>query len=62
MIGYASITFSNDPDGQFIFPLTGWITEMRTQSLLRMDFCQKQASGFRFDPPGIQIKNPPKSI
>ena len=30
MIGYATITFSYDPDGQLIFPLTGWITEMRT--------------------------------
>ena len=30
MIGYATITFSCDPDGQFIFPLAVWITEMRT--------------------------------
>ena len=42
MIGYATITFSHDPDGQFIFPLTVWITEMRTQNLLAMDFYQKQ--------------------
>ena len=62
MIGYATITFSYDPDGQFIFPLTVWITEMRTQNLLGMDFCQKQVSGIHFDLPGIEIKNPPKSI
>ena len=62
MLGYATITFSNDPDGQFIFPLTVWITEMRTQNLLGMDFGQKQVSGIHFDLPGIEIKNPPKSI
>ena len=62
MIGYATITFSYDPDGQFIFPLTVWITEMRTQNLLGMDFCQKQVSGIHFDLPGIEKKNPPKSI
>ena len=44
MIGYATITFSYDPNGQFIFPLTVWITEMRTQNLLGMDFCLKQVS------------------
>ena len=62
MIGHATITFSYDPDGQFIFPLTVWITEMRTQNLLGMDFCQKQVSVNHFDLPGIEIKNPPKSI
>ena len=61
-IGYATITFSYDPDGQFVFPLTEWITEMRTQNLLGMDVPQKQVSGFHFDLPGIEIKNPPKSI
>ena len=39
MIGYAIKTVSYDPDGQFIFPLTVWISEMRTQNLLGMDFC-----------------------
>ena len=62
MIGYATITFSYDPDGQFIFPLTVSITEMRTQNLLGMDFCQKHVSGIHFDLPGIESKNPPKSI
>ena len=56
MIGYATITFSYDPDGQFIFPLTVWMTEMRTQNLLGMEFCQKQVSGIHFDLPGIEIK------
>ena len=62
LIGYATITFSYDPDGQLIFPLTLWITEMRNQNLLGMVFCEKQVSGIRFDLPGIEIKNPPKSI
>ena len=34
MIGYATITFSYDPGGQFIFPLTVWITKMKIQNLL----------------------------
>ena len=59
MIGSATITFGYDPDGQLIFPLTVCITEMRTQNLLGMDFCQKQVSGIHFDLPGIEIKNPP---
>ena len=62
MTGYANITFSYDPDGHFIFSLTVWITEMTTQKLLVMDFCQKQVSGIHFDLPGIEMKNTPKSI
>ena len=62
MIGYATITFSDDPDGQFISPLTVWISEMRSQNFLGMDFCPKQVSGIHFDLPGQEIKNPPKSI
>ena len=38
MIGFATLTFSYDPDGHFSFPLTVWITEMRTQNLLGIDF------------------------
>ena len=45
MIGYATIEFSYDPNGEYSFPLTVWITEMKTQNLLGMDFCQNQASG-----------------
>ena len=62
MIGYETINFSFDRDGNFIFPLTVWITEKRTQKLVGMDFCQKQVSGIHFDLHGIEIKNPPKSI
>ena len=62
MIGYATIIFSYYPDGQFIFPLTVRITEMRTQNLLGMDFCQKQSSGIHFDLPGTEIKDHPKPI
>ena len=62
MISYATLTFSYDPDGQFIFSLTLWITGIRTQNLLGMVLCQTQFSGIHFDQPGIEIKNPPKSI
>ena len=62
MIGYATVTFSYDPDGEFIFPLTVWTTEMRTQNFRLMDFCQKQVSGKHFHLPGKEIKNPPKSV
>ena len=62
MIGCASIIFCYDPDGQFIFPLTVWITEMRTKNLLGMNFCQKLVSGNQFGLPEIEIKNAPKSI
>ena len=55
MVGYANITFSYDPDGQFVFPLTVRVTEMKTQNLLGMDFCQKQVSGIHFDLPGIEL-------
>ena len=51
MIGFATLTFSYEPDGQFCFLLTVWITEMKTQNLLGMDFCQKQVSGIHFDIP-----------
>ena len=62
MSGYATITFSYDPGGKFVFPLLVWIPEMRTQNLLGMNFCQKQVSGSLFDLPGIEVNNPPKSI
>ena len=62
MIGYATITFRYDPDGQFIFPLTVLITETKTQNLRGMDICQKRVSGIHFDITGIEIKNPSKSF
>ena len=62
MIGLATLTFSYDPDGQFTFPLTVWITEMKTQNLLGMDFCQKQVSGIHFELPGIELKEPPNTV
>ena len=49
MIGFETLTFSYVPDGQFYFALTLWITEMKTQNLLGMDFCQKQVSGTHSD-------------
>ena len=62
MIGFATITFSYDPDGQFSFPLTVWITELKSQNLLGKDFCQKQVSGIHFDLPGIELKEPPNTV
>ena len=62
MIGYATITFSFDPDGEFILKLTVCITDMRIQNLFAMDFCQKQVSGINLNLAGIEIKNPPKLV
>ena len=62
MIDFATLTFSYDPDGQFSFPLTVWITEVKTQNLLGIDFCQKQVSGIHFDLRGIELKEPPNIV
>ena len=62
MFVLATLTFSYDPDGQFTFPLTVWITEMKTPNLLGMDFCQKQVSGIHFELPGIELKEPPNTV
>ena len=62
MTGYATIEFSYDANGEYSFPLTVWITEKRTQNLIRMDFCQNQASGIHFDLPGIELRQPPKTF
>ena len=62
MIGYATIEFSYDANGEYTFPLTVWITKMRTQNLLGMDLCQNEASGIHFDLSGIELRQPPKTI
>ena len=62
MIGFATLTFSYDPDGQFSFPLTVCITKMKTQNLLGKDFCQKQLSDIHFDLPKIELKEPPNTV
>ena len=62
MIGLATLTFSYDPDRQFIFPLTVWINEVKTQNLLGMDFCQKHVSGIHFELPGIELKEPQNAV
>ena len=62
MIRYATVEFSYDHNGEYTFPLTVWITEMRTQNLLGMDFCQNQASRIYFDLPGIELRQPPKTF
>ena len=63
MVGDAKLAFCYDPDGRFIFPFYSpvWMTEMKTQNLNGMDFCQKQVSGIHFDLPGIKLKILPKS-
>ena len=62
MIGYATMEFSYDPNGENTIPLTVWITEKRTQNLLGMDFCQNQASGIHFDLPGSELRQPPQTF
>ena len=52
MIGFATLPFSYDPDGQFPFHLTLWNSEMKTQNFLGMKFCQKQVPGIHFALPG----------
>ena len=62
LISLATLKFSYEPDGQFSFPLTVWITEMKTQNLLGVDFCQKQVSGIHFDLPVYELKEPPNTV
>ena len=62
MMSYATIEFSYDPIGEYSFPLTVGITEMRTQNLHGMDFCHNQASGIHFDLPGIELRQLPKTF
>ena len=60
MIGYSTIEFSYDPNGENSLPLTVWITKMEPQNLLGMEFCQNQASRIHFGLPGIELWEPPK--
>ena len=62
MIGYATIESSYDPNGEYSFPQTVWFTEMKTQNLLGMDFCENQASRNHFNLPGIELRQPPKTF
>ena len=62
MIGFVTLTFSYEPDGQFSFPLTVWITGMETQNLLTMDFCQKQVYGIHCDLPATELKEPSNTV
>ena len=62
MIGFATLIFSYDPDWQFSFLLTVWTTEMKTQNLLGLDFCQNQVPGIHFELPGIELKEPPNTL
>ena len=62
MIGYATIEFSYDHNSEYSFPLTVWITAMKTQNLLGMDFSQNHAAAIHFNLPGIELKHPPKTF
>ena len=62
LIGYATREFSYDPNGEYSFLLTVWITEMRTQNLLGMNFCQNRASGIHFDLLSVELRQPPKTF
>ena len=62
MIGYATIEFTYNPNGEYSFPSTVWITEKRTQNVLGMAFCQNQASGIHFELAGIELRQPPKTF
>ena len=58
MMEYISLRLYYDSDGQHNFPLTVWITEMKTQNFLGMNFCQEQINKIHFDLPGIELKRP----
>ena len=62
MVRNATITFYQDQDGQFMFPLIVWVAEMKTQGFLGMEFCQKQVSGVHFDLQRLELKNPSNSV
>ena len=61
-IGFATITFSYDPDGKISSPLTLWISEKITQNLPVMDFCRKQVAGIHFHLPGIELEEPLNTV
>ena len=62
MIGYATIELNYDTNGEYSYPLIVWITEMKTENLLGMDFCQNQVSGINFNLYGIELRQPPKTF
>ena len=62
MIGSATISIIYDQEGPFLFPLTLRKTELKTQNLLKMDFCQKQGTGIYFDIPRIELEEPPNTV
>ena len=62
IIGFATLRSSYNPDGRFSFPLAVWFTEMKTQNLPGMHFCQKQVSGIHFYLPGIELNEPPNTV
>ena len=62
MIGYATMIFRYDSNGEYTFSLTVWITEMQSQNLLGMDFCQNQVSRIQFNLPSIELRQPPKTF
>ena len=57
-MGFITLNLWFDSDGEHNFPLTLWITEMKTQNLLGMNFCKEQINRIHFDLPGIELKKP----
>ena len=60
MIGYATIVFSYEHNGEYSFPLTVKFNKTKTQNLLRMEFCLIQTSENHFNLPGIELRQTPK--
>ena len=57
MIGSETITFSYDPDGQFSFLLTLWITEIKSQKLLNMTSVKNKYLAFASIYPDLNLKS-----
>ena len=62
MNGFGTLTFSYDLDGLYSFLLTVWITEMKFQNLLGMEFRQKHVTGIHLNLPGIEVEGPPNTV
>ena len=62
MIGYTTLSFSFDSDGEHQFELRKWITEAQTLNLLKIDFCRQYVSKLLFEIPAIELKKTADAI
>ena len=62
MLGYTTLSFSFDSDGQHCFQLQLWITETKAANLLDIEFCRKYTSKLHFDIPALELKDTPYTI